>query len=77
MSADDFKGPWPKRQRLAFIEDRVRAEGRINRSEIVEKFGVSVPTSSIDLRDFEEQRPGFLKYDANAKCYVMAESAAA
>lgn len=77
MSADDFQGPWAKRQRLAFIEDTVRKDGRINRQQVMDAFSVSMPTASADLSDFMEQRKGAIRYDTTAKAYVPETSAAA
>ena len=70
MSADDFTGTWAKRQRLAFIEETVRRDGRINRSDLEKTFDVSTPTASTDFSDFEAQRPGAIRYDTTAKAYV-------
>ena len=61
---------WGTAQRLEFIEFRLFWDGELNRGEIVEKFGVSVPQASNDLSLYQQQAPGNLQYDASRKCYV-------
>lgn len=64
---------WGVEQRLEFIEFRLFWEGSINRADIVEFFGVSVPQASKDLTLYQERAPGNLEYDTRAKRYVAAE----
>jgi hypothetical protein len=59
-------------QRLEFIEFRAFWEGTVNRSDIIEQFGVSVPQASNDLSLYRERAPDNLEYDSSAKCYVRA-----
>jgi hypothetical protein len=63
---------WGVEQRLEFIEFRLFWEGRANRSDIVEMFGVSVPQASKDLALYQELAPGNIEYDKRAKRYVAA-----
>lgn len=44
---------WGVEKRLEFIEFRLFWEGGINRADIMEQFGVSVPQASKDLSRFE------------------------
>ncbi len=64
---------WGVEQRLEFIEFRLFWEGSINRADIVEFFGVSVPQASKDLTLYQERAPGNVEYDTRAKRYVAAE----
>lgn len=64
---------WGVEQRLEFIEFRLFWEGSINRADIVEFFGVSVPQASKDLTLYQERAPGNMEYDTRAKRYVAAE----
>lgn len=57
-------------QRLEFIEFRLFWEGAINRSDIVERFGVSVPQASNDLTAYRERAPENVAYDLSGKRYV-------
>ena len=61
---------WGQERRLEFIEFRLLWEGRINRSELVDHFGISVPQASIDLSRYAELAPANLSYDKTAKAYV-------
>lgn len=64
---------WGVEQRLEFIEFRLFWEGSINRGDIVEFFGVSVPQASKDLTLYQERAPGNMEYDGRGKRYVAAE----
>ncbi len=63
---------WGVEQRLEFIEFRLFWEGLINRADIVEYFGVSVPQASKDLTLYQERAPGNMEYDTRGKRYVAA-----
>ena len=63
---------WGVEKRLEFIEFRLFWEGGINRADIIEQFGVSVPQASKDLTLYEEKAPGNLLYDKSAKRYRAA-----
>ena len=64
---------WGVEKRLEFIEFRLFWEGGINRADIMDQFGVSVPQASKDLTLYEENAPGNLAYDKSAKRYLAAE----
>lgn len=64
---------WGVGRRLEFIEFRLFWEGSINRADLVEAFGVSVPQASKDLALYQERAPGNMEYDTRAKRYVAAE----
>ena len=63
---------WGVEKRLEFIEFRLYWEGGINRADITEQFGVSVPQASNDLSLYENTVPGNLAYDKSAKRYVAS-----
>ncbi len=65
---------WGVEKRLEFIEFRLFWEGGINRADIMDQFGVSVPQASKDLTLYEEKAPGNLAYDKSAKRYRAAEN---
>ncbi|ABK43867.1 conserved hypothetical protein [Magnetococcus marinus MC-1] len=60
---------WGVERRMEFIEFRLFWEGRINRRDLIEKFGVSVPQASADLGKYQEVAPENIHYDIRAKCY--------
>ncbi len=65
---------WGVERRLEFIEFRLFWEGSINRADLVEVFGVSVPQASKDLTLYQERAPGNMEYDTRAKRYVFNRS---
>jgi hypothetical protein len=64
------KGRWPVEQRMEFIDFRLFWEGRVNRSDLVEHFGVSVPQASSDLTQYQEVAKHNAVYDKTEKAYV-------
>jgi predicted DNA-binding transcriptional regulator YafY len=65
---------WGIEQRLEFIEFRLFWEGAINRSDIVDHFGVSVPQASKDLSLYQERAPGNASYDTRSKRYEASDN---
>jgi predicted DNA-binding transcriptional regulator YafY len=63
---------WGVEKRLEFIEFRLFWEGGINRADIMDRFGVSVPQASKDLSLYEQKAPGNLAYDRHEKRYFAA-----
>ena len=62
------------KERLDFIDFRLFWEGRINRSDIIERFAISTPQASKDLSLYESMAPGNLVYDVSAKKYLASSS---
>lgn len=74
MLASDKHGlRWGVERRLEFIEFRLFWEGGVNRSDIVDEFGVSVPQASKDLTLYQEQAPDNIRYDRSQKRYFASE----
>lgn len=63
-----------QRDRLAFIELRVRFFGDIRRQELVSRFGIQSAAATRDLAVYKELAPGNIDYDAKAKSYVLGAS---
>jgi len=61
---------WSVAQRLEFIEFRLVWEGWINRSDIAERFGVTVHQATADLALYEKLATNNLAYDRMAKRFV-------
>lgn len=61
---------WSVERRLAFLEQRLFWEGRVNRSDLMERFGVSVNQASADFTRYQELAPRNLVYDKSRKTYV-------
>ena len=64
---------WGVRRRLSFIDFRLQWYGRINRSDLVERFQISIPQASGDVRLYKELAPDNLYYDLKHKCYYASE----
>lgn len=65
---------WGIEKRLEFIEFRLFWEGGINRADIIDAFGVSVPQASKDLSRYEDEAPGNLVYDKSEKRYCPSQT---
>ena len=63
----------PQRDRLAFVELRVRFIGDIRRQDLVSRFGIQSAAAPRDLAIYKELAPGNIDYDTKAKCYVLGE----
>lgn len=64
------RGRWGQERRLEFIDTRLTWEGRLNRSDLTDFFGISVPQSSLDLARYLELAPGNMEYDGSQRVYV-------
>jgi hypothetical protein len=64
---------WGVERRMEFIEFRLFWEGSMNRADLIDTFGISVPQASKDLSLYQERAPGNMVYDKSAKRYVAAE----
>ena len=63
---------WGIERRLEFIDFRLYWEGRINRSDIMRAFTLSVQQASADIARYQELAPDNLVYDRSAKRYLAA-----
>jgi hypothetical protein len=60
------------RERLSFLERLAYWRGWVRRSDLVERFGVSVPQASADIAAYNKSNPRALRYDSSAKRYEGA-----
>jgi hypothetical protein len=63
---------WGQAQRLEFIEFRLYWEGKLNRRDLIDFFGISTPQASLDLARYMELAPKNIAYDKNLKAYLPA-----
>jgi len=63
----------PQRDRLAFIELRVRFVGEIRRQDLVTRFGIQSAAATRDLALYKELSPGNIDYDPKGKAYVLGQ----
>lgn len=61
---------WSEEARLRAIDRTIFWEGRLNRAELIRRFGISVPQATNDLREYQARAPANLRYDAREKAYV-------
>ncbi|AJF01253.1 transcriptional regulator [Pandoraea apista] len=59
-------------RRLAFIDFRLRWDGRLNRSDLTDFFRISVPQASLDIARYMELAPQNLLYDRSSRVYQAA-----
>ncbi len=64
----------PQRDRLAFVELRVRFIGDMRRQDLVTRFGIQSAAASRDLALYKDLAPGNIDYDAKGKSYVLGPS---
>ena len=68
--ANTPKPRWGQARRLAFIDVRLQYDGRINRSDLIAHFDISMPQASADLGVYQSQARENMTYDASARVYV-------
>jgi len=61
---------WNVERRYEFIEFRLYWQGNINRSDLMEAFGISVQQASKDLTNYIEGRKSNLTYDKRLRTYL-------
>jgi hypothetical protein len=66
-------GPWGQDRRLEFIEFRLLWDGKINRGEVAEFFGISIQQASLDFARYMVLAPENMEYDRSEKVYRAAE----
>jgi hypothetical protein len=63
-------GRWSQRRRLEFIDFRLRWDGRLNRADLTDFFGISIPQASLDIARYGELAPANMHYDRSARVYL-------
>ncbi|WP_232076905.1 MULTISPECIES: WYL domain-containing protein [unclassified Variovorax] len=64
---------WSQGRRLEFLDFRLRWEGRLNRSDLTNFFGISVPQASLDISKYLELAPNNAVYDRSSKVYLATD----
>ena len=64
---------WSVERRYEFIEFRLFWQGRINRGDLMEAFGVSTQQASLDLNAYIEQAKRNLAYDKRLRTYLRGK----
>lgn len=61
----------PQRDRLSFLELRVRFLGEIRRQDLVTRFGIQTAAASRDLTLYKALAPSNIDYDPKGKSYIL------
>jgi hypothetical protein len=73
MSMDSTIAGWSERQRLLFVERLLFWRGTINRRDLCDHFGISLPQATKDLVAYTTLNAGACQYDVRQKCYVASQ----
>ena len=74
MSSDQLSAmTQSQRDRLAFLELRLRFVGEFRRQDLVERFGIQAAAATRDIGQYKELVPRTLDYDTKRKVYVRAD----
>lgn len=65
---------WGVRRRLEFVDFRLFWDGRFNRSDLADTFGISTQQASADIAEYEKFVPENLRYDRAEKAFVRTET---
>lgn len=65
----DKRLPFAVAYRMRFIDFLLHEYGTLNRSALVDYFGISTPQASNDIGLYQELAPGNVEYDLSAKTY--------
>lgn len=63
---------WGVQRRLEFIDFRLFWDGRFNRRDLAETFGISAQQASADIALYAERAPENLAYDPGIKAYLRS-----
>jgi len=65
---------WGVRRRLEFIDFRLFWDGRFNRSDLADTFGISPQQASADIGQYEKFAARNLHYDRAERAYIRTEA---
>jgi len=65
---------WSVERRYEFIEFRLYWQGKINRSDLMEAFGISIQQASKDLANYIDGRKSNLSYDKRLRTYIRSKN---
>lgn len=72
MGIDSTIAGWSERQRLLFVEQLLFWRGTINRRDLCDHFGISLPQATKDLVAYTTLNAAACQYDVRRKCYVAS-----
>jgi len=59
-----------QQERLRFIGEKLARDGRINRADLTDRYGIHVNQATTDLKRFMDLNPKAMTYSGRARCYV-------
>lgn len=59
-----------QRDRLSYIEMKLRFLGDVRRQDLVDRFGIQVAAATRDIAAYKEIAPGNISYDTKSKVYL-------
>jgi len=65
--------PWGVERRYEFIEFRLYWQGRINRGDLIDTFGVSTQQASLDINTYLQQAKRAFSYDTRKRTYIRGK----
>ena len=65
---------WSVERRYEFMEFRLYWQGHINRSDLMEAFGISVQQASKDFSNYVDGRKSNLTYDKRLRTYLRGKN---
>lgn len=75
LSLEAGKAPrWSQDRRLRLIDFRLQWQGRLNRTDLTNFFGISVPQASADIAVYTERAPENIHYDRSSRTYIAGKS---
>ena len=74
QAARGQKQKWAIERRLAFVEFRLRWDGKVNRTDVATKFGISLNQATNDLVAYAKAAPENIRYDLSLRAYVRGEN---
>lgn len=74
MGAEKADLRWGVERRIEFIEFRLFWEGRVNRADLMDTFGVSLNQASADLTRYIGMAPDNMAYDKSIRAYVRGSN---
>lgn len=63
---------WSVSQRREFIEHCLFWEGRFRKSDLRDRFSISLPQASADVKNYLEEVPGAMRYDSRKRVYLAS-----
>ena len=72
MTIDRSIAGWSEQQRLLFVERLLFWRGTINRRDLCDHFGISLPQATKDLVAYTTLNASACQYDVRRKCYVAS-----